>query len=184
MSSEHAKLGIYWGPRAQSLQECAELCLNTISLLRSAGYPTFFQLGRTRREGLKHPIEESQQALELLLAKGINRTDVGRHPIPELGFRLGAWSGGSDAESYSLSITCGCYSSRVSNVVLLALPSTGAYSRGSSPESARLAFEGLVGLWRPEIAALWVGDNLRWDGKRRFAKDMKCILRYPPVRVP
>lgn len=183
MNSGCATVGLYWGPRSQALEECVDICLSTLSCLRNAGYPAFFRLGRSRREGLRHPIEESRAAFRVLLAKGINRTDIGRHPIPHLGFRLGAWSGGSDEESYTLSIHCGCYSEHVSNVVLLQLPPAGEYSLDAAPQRAQLAFEGLVATWKPEIAALWTGDDLRWEGRRRFARDMKCVLRYPPTRA-
>jgi hypothetical protein len=181
MNSELATLGLYWGARKQPLEDCADLCVSTFALLRDAGYQTFFRLGRTRREGLEHPIEESQDALRLLLGRGVNRTDIGRQPIPQLGFRLGAWSGDRDEESCSLSITCGSYSEHVSNVVLLKLPSSGAYSLDAAPQRAHGTFERLVNLWKPEIAALWTGDNLRWDGRRQFARDMNCVLRYSAV---
>jgi hypothetical protein len=181
VNSELATLGLYWGARKQSLEECADLCVSTFALLRNVGFQTFFRLGRARREGLEHPIEESLDALRLLLANGVNRTDIDRQPIPQLGFRLGAWSGGRDEESYSLSITCGSYSEHVSNVVLLKLPSSGAYSLDAAPHRARDTFERVVNLWTPEIAALWTGDNLRWGGRRQFARDMNCVLRHPPA---
>ncbi len=48
--------------------------------------------------------------LEELFRAGVNRKDVGKEVIPELGFRVALLSGPNDFGPIKLAITAGCYS--------------------------------------------------------------------------
>jgi hypothetical protein len=56
---------------------------------------TWRKQGGSRAQALAQPmIDPSPDAIEARLT--VNRTDVGREPIPELGFGFDAWTGASD----------------------------------------------------------------------------------------
>ena len=61
----------------------------------------------------KNPTEvdvHSTTVLEGLLAKGVNRTDIDRKPIPELGWRIGFWNGEAGDWSAGTNVHCGLFS--------------------------------------------------------------------------
>src|SRR5947209_4424038 len=136
-------LGLYWKARRQSLDECADLCLRTVLTLREAGFDGFYGLGRSRRAALR-PIELSLEAIQSLLARGVNRRDIGREVIPELGYSISLWSGHRDDGAFDLRIHCGCYSQWVGNNVTVGLPSEGPHSLKHGRATAEFVFDRLV----------------------------------------
>jgi hypothetical protein len=131
----------------------------------------------SRRSATPREVKIEDAEIRSLLGAGVNRTDIGRQPIPELGFRIDAWGGESD-ECYGLSIQCGIYSKLFPNLCLLTLPPTGEYSFERNPDWAQKAFEGLISIWSPDQAAIWRGDDLEWNARKQFASNMRCIRRY------
>jgi len=176
-------IGLYWRERRQSLEVCAELCFRSLCCLQKNGYAIFYQLSRSRKTALRHPVEPSLEAIRSLLEKGVNRRDTDRQPIPELGFRLSLWSGGPDDESYSVSVHCGCGSQFVGNNFLLDLPRSGPFSLALSQDSAFATFRELLSIWQPEKGVVCDSNELRWDNGH-FASDMKNYLRYPEIANP
>ena len=144
---------LMWGPRRQDLATCTTLVVQTFGTLKALGYNSFFEQRRLGTRALRE-IDISPTSIGALLTKGINRTDIGRKTIPELGFSLSAWSGGKELESYVFSVQCGCYSKHVQNTLLLTLPPHGPYSFGQSEGLARKAFSALVKIWHPDTAHL------------------------------
>ena len=58
--------GAYWGPRKETPKECArraEAFLAALAKIDPA-FSRWFELGRSRKEALKRPIEPSGEALE------------------------------------------------------------------------------------------------------------------------
>lgn len=169
-------LGLYWNARPQSLDECADLSYRTLLELRKVGFDSFYQRGRSRKDALRRPVDASFEGIRKLLARGVNRNEVNREVIPELGFSLSLWSGHADDESLGVAIHCGSYSRWVGNNVTVTLPSEGPYCLEQVRAKAEAVFDALVSLWNPEQALL-SDANLRWDG-RRIARDVPAIKRY------
>jgi hypothetical protein len=80
-----------------------------------------------------------------------NRTDVGREPIPELGFDLSGWSGDPDDETAGFHAHAGAYGKWVGNSFVVNLPRTWS---GSSEQVRRLA-EVLREVWDPDEIRLF-----------------------------
>ena len=178
MSRETGLLGLYWPARPAPLEACARRVYETFRTLQSLGYVPYYFKGRSRRAALKRPFEVTEENVLATLAKGVNHTDVPRRTIPDLGWSLSLWSGGSDGEAYSLAITCGGYSAYVGNNVTLSLPPAGPFSLGVSPQPALKAYEALVGIWQPEQAVLCEGPISWADG--RLVPAREPLARYPP----
>src|SRR5262245_32347426 len=136
-------MGLYWGARQQSLDECADLCLSTILSMRDCGFDGFFQLGRSRKDALRRAVDVSPESIRSLLSRGVNRRDDNRQVISELGYNLGLWSGRPDDEAFGLTIHCGSYSQWVGNNVVLNLPAAGPHSLEHARAQAERLFEAL-----------------------------------------
>lgn len=162
-------IGLYWSARKESLDRCSERYFASLSALQVHGFNSYFRKGRTRKAALKQPFEVSLAAVRESLERGVNRRDIDRKPIPELGFSFSLWSGHSDEESYSISATCGSYSQYVGNYFVLELPSKGARSLPSALQTALDLFDILIEIWSPE------------NGIVCDSPDTKVYLRYPNV---
>jgi len=81
-------IGLYWSARQESLDHCSERCFNSLSALQRHGFNSFFHRERTRKTALEHPFEVSLAAVRNALELGVNRRDMDRQPIPELGYSL------------------------------------------------------------------------------------------------
>lgn len=167
-------LGLYWGARREPLEQCAGNAYESLRGLEDLGYDRYFLRGPSRRAALRREVELAPESLLAILAKGVSYTDVPRKPIPELGWHMGFWSGGSDDESYSIDFHVGSYSHHVGNNVTLNLPHAGCFSLAAAPERALQAYELLVGLWKPEQAVLCEG-SIRWDEQHHL------IPERPPL---
>lgn len=170
-------LGLYWGPRRQDVEACAGLWLHALHALSGKGFSTYYQKGRSRKDALRRPIDLTLASIQAILAKGVNRRDDNREPIPELGFHFSAWSGHRDGEAYSVSGTCGCWSERVSNTFVLDLPTSGPYSLPQALTSLKQVFGDLVEIWQPDKAVLCDMSELAWEN-RRFAPTMRSYERF------
>lgn len=158
-------LGLYWEARREPLDQCAKRTYESLILLRSLGYDRYFLLGRSRKDALRRQLDLTPESVHALLARGVNRTDLERKPIPELGWRLNLWSGDADDECYSFAVHCGSYARGIGNNLLLQLPIQGPHSLKVSPERACEAFHALVPLWRPQQAVLCEG-SITWNRDR------------------
>src|SRR5258705_10766380 len=161
MGAATGLIGLYWSARKAPLDQCSEHCFRALSCLREHGFSSFYRLGRTRKEALQRPFELSLGAVRQLLERGVNRTDVGREPIPELGYSLSLWSGGSDDDSYSVSVHCGRPSLHVGNNFLVRLPAVGIHSLSSMLPIMPTLFRELTDIWKPDRAVVCDSSELR-----------------------
>jgi hypothetical protein len=156
---------MYWRARQERLEICGRRAFETLRALQTLGYMSYYLQGRRRRDARRRQLEMTEENVLAVLAKGVNRADVGRTPIPELGWSMSLWSGDSDDDSYRISITCGGYSQHVGNSVVLNLPASGPFSLSASPDRALQAYETLLEIWKPEQAVLCEGP-IEWQGGR------------------
>ena len=157
-----ALLGLYWRDRQADLAECAESVHKSLLCMAGHGYETFFQPGKSRRTALERPFDVSPTSVANILAKGVNRNDVGKAPIPELGWSMSLWSGDADSEAYKVMFHCGAYSKRVGNNVVINLPESGRHSLVESGSRAIGLYGDLLKIWHPAQAVLCDGP-ISWE---------------------
>lgn len=100
-------VALYCEPRASSPSQSAEALLPAFEALHGTGFGVFFRKGRSRKAATTQPFVATRESLHELLAHGINRRDVGKQPISELGQSLALWSGGAEEEAYDLTVQIG-----------------------------------------------------------------------------
>lgn len=115
--------GVYWGARQEALSKCAERLERHFAVLASIS-PTLshWQRGEKRKTQAETQVDvRSPEGSAELLAHGVNRKDIGREAISELGFGVALWNGSGESWSAGTSVTCGLYSknSNLSNVANL-----------------------------------------------------------------
>ena len=165
--NERYFIRVTWGPRQESLEVCTA---RAEALLRCMAHcdPTFtqwFDKGRSRGDALKRPITDAA-ALKKRFSQ--HRTDVGRKVTKELGFTLGIWNGEKDDESVSLLVSCGIYSTAVSNVCSLTLPAAGpARDRILCAPVLTEIIECMVDAWDPDDGL--VGSHQYGDLRSDYA---------------
>jgi hypothetical protein len=122
---------VYWGARQEPRDVCAARICAALNELRSVNdqFQNWYKQGRSRKESLQHDILIEIGAIDRLLAAGVNRTDIGKNPIPELGFSLSFWNGGPENGAISLMLRCGVYDIRIGNAVVLNLPRDGEQAK-------------------------------------------------------
>lgn len=162
-------LGLYWGPRRESVDDCADKWLRSLLALTEQGFSTYYRRARSRNAALRHPIALDRASIRSILAARTQDTD--------LGFRFSAWSGDKEGEAYSVSGTCGAWSDGVSNNCLINLPPAGRYSISKGRGKLKKVFADLVGIWDPDKAILCDASELAWDDKR-FASTMRSYERF------
>jgi len=125
MNGDSFYVGFYWGPRKEDLDQVA---LRAESFLACIGkidrlFSSFRVTAVDKRASPKAPKKASD--LRSLLAKGVNRTDIGGKVIPDLGFTLSLWNEEDDGGFVSLRITGGGYSEWNTNICVMHLPARG-----------------------------------------------------------
>lgn len=119
--NDRLSVSAYWGPRKESAEECAEraaLYLNEIGKIHQM-FSTWRLKSQSRKEAVAQPLVVSREGLTALFAKGVNRRDLDKSPVSDLGFSFGAWAGDTDGCAAGLRITCGSFNERVDNICLL-----------------------------------------------------------------
>ncbi len=104
-------LGIYWGGRRESDEECSQRMRQFLASLMECDscFTRWFRKGKSREAALMHEISLEPAKIQRLFLDGMNHVlDSGMDG--KLGFHIGLWNGGEDKDSVELSVSCGCYS--------------------------------------------------------------------------
>jgi hypothetical protein len=120
-------IGAYWGPRQESVGQCADRLIACLERLRDCDevFSQWFEKGRSRKDALKKLMDFHTKAnLFRILEAGRTRRDLDRAVIDDLGFHVGLWNGGAETRSASISISCGIYAENphLRNSVVITLP--------------------------------------------------------------
>jgi hypothetical protein len=96
-------VGAYWGPRKESRQDCASRISVFLHALtaQDAALSRWYRLLGSRKEPLRELPHDVDALLPLL---GVNRRDIGREIIVELGFDFTGWNGWKAELPASLSL--------------------------------------------------------------------------------
>jgi hypothetical protein len=120
-------LGAYWGPRQESIGQCADRLQACLERLRDCDevFSQWYEKGKSRKDALKKPMDfQAKASLVRILDAGRHRRDLDRSVMDDLGFHVGLWNGGSDSRSASISVSCGSYcdNPNLRNAVVINLP--------------------------------------------------------------
>ena len=121
MTNDRLTVSAYWGARREPAERCAERMKAFLDELRdiSDSFASWYLEARSPRDAQAQPVVVETADLTRLVLAGINRRDDDGAPLPELGFRLGAWAGDPDGITAGLSATCGSHNAHLENVCVL-----------------------------------------------------------------
>ena len=155
--------GAYWGARKESPGECARRIEQLLLALARVdpAFAQWFQLGKSRKDALKRPIEPRLSELERLVLKGRDRT------FEDLGFSLGGWNGvGDDYDAAGFTIHCGSYTDVVVNACVFDLPSRGPNANRILTSSVLSSLvRCMATAWEPDSAGVMSSSHLRMVDK-------------------
>lgn len=145
-------IGVYWGPRAATADECVVTLRGHFEVLASASpkLSVWYRQGKQKPSANDAVDTSSSAELRQLVLRGQNRADHSGELLPELGFRVSAWNGDSGGWSASSSVTCGLHANAhgLSNGAFVTIDFGPAepMSAGNMLQLLR----GLVEVWKPD----------------------------------
>lgn len=154
MSREVYHVGAYWESRREDVEECArraDLFFHLLAQCESS-LGQWYRAGRVARGSPGHLVRTNdREELKESLLRGRNRTDLDKSVIEDLGFSMHVWNQRPDARATILTIRCGAYTDRGSNLCLLKPPREGEAAERmlSAPMLARI-LECMVTAWDPD----------------------------------
>lgn len=122
-------VGAYWGPRRESVDQCAQRAHTLLHHLEplDESFARWFPPTRSHRHA-PQPISRDVGALQALFSQGRTQNDEGA-VIEDLGFHIsldnGMWPGSRQREFAWLRFKAGSYADHVPNTCLLSPPSAG-----------------------------------------------------------
>jgi len=86
----------YWGPRAEPVEDAADRLTRCFAALADATphLARWYRKAYSRADAFT-PLPRSGQELSDTLLAGQQRTDIGGHLMPELGYSISGWNGGN-----------------------------------------------------------------------------------------
>ena len=165
-------LRTFWGPRRESVDECADRLLPFMEELARCdeAFTHWYQLGRSRRDALKRRVDfHDRERLVGLLKKGRHRGDDTHEVIEDLGFRVSVWNGGEPDKEVSLSVCCGSYTEVVGlspNNAAIRFPKNP--DKLADPEHASRVLAVVAKHWSPDRGKILsseykdVGGSKKW----------------------
>jgi hypothetical protein len=158
-------VGAYWGPRAESVDACADRLAHFLTELAQASpvLGSWFKTASSRKAALKRPVEPSAEALrELLLAGRARRDDQDRSVMSELGFAADMWNG-QDVQ-VGFRVRCGApvaVQGMTSNTLVMQLPAAeGGALTLYQRQVALIVLRSVVTAWQPSWCT-WTSHRLR-----------------------
>lgn len=125
MVADQFYLGVYWGPRRETVEECATRTAQLLSGLRTVDPAFEYWLRPISEPTARHVhVDATRSRLMPLFAAGAQRANDGR-PMPQLGFMFGLWNDVPSRDSgSSLSVSCGGFAEQfaVINSCVLSFP--------------------------------------------------------------
>lgn len=160
-------IGVYWSARADTIFECRSRAVEHLRLVCALGQGLDRWFLKASRKP-KTPTEidvSSEEAVGALLIKGVNRRDVDRSVIEELGWSMSLWNGDLNGVSASTNLQCGCTSDLVENRAIVEISVD--EGDGVVAASANELLVSLANLWSADSGVVskstWNPDLQRRD---------------------
>ncbi|MCB9761999.1 MAG: immunity 52 family protein [Alphaproteobacteria bacterium] len=146
------KVEVWWGPRAEALNECAKRGANLLHRLQPL-HPSFaqwYEKAMSRKLARESPVHDLSASRLLPLMAARQQTDTNGKNI--LGFRWGVWNGADTEEaSVSVSVKCGGYHEQVRwNSASVGLPDEGILDPITTPSGVKPVLAALIATYEPE----------------------------------
>jgi hypothetical protein len=128
----------------------------------------WYEPAKSRKSSLEKKVSFTDlEQVRDLLSRGVNRTDVGRQVIDDLGYQIAFWNGETEERAdSSLIIRCGVFSEYVSNSIVLHLPEIETWI-----PNANILLESAAKIWCPEWAGIMTKKAMRereFDARNPF----------------
>lgn len=172
-------IGVYWGPRKEGRNECAERICEFFIRLRQL-HPVFmawYSKGRSSKT-IKQPLDLSKEQIGRILKT--NNRDSDDSAISELGFNIGVWNGEPE-RAVSFNATSGAYSDIVNNYAVLEFDSNWDAAGVLTQNRLRDVLETLVELFDPERGLVTnhdyfneAGDGAPWTTRGWLVYERIC----------
>lgn len=185
MQRQSSWVGAYWGDRPTTPELAAERlagCLERLGGIDEA-LERWFEQGRSRSTA-KTPIPRDVKSLAAVIARGVNRTDSTREPIPQLGWHFGMWN--RARPEVGLSGSVGAYSAKngiLNSSVLRFDPYHEEVLRLYDPSVAHRIFEAIVESWEPDNA-IWATSKLYEAQEPGQSEPVVGWMTYVKSEVP
>lgn len=160
--------GVYWGPRQESLEDCAEKIFLTFNFLREmdSSFNLWYPTRKPKKKEIIKAVDLNLEGIYNLLKLDRTYDDYGRL-LDDLGYKIYLKSDSNFEKAHVLSITCSCSNEYVPNVVVLNLSSSkqlfylreftlvksiyDKFAQIWDPEEGRIMDENGVNLVKPRI---------------------------------
>ncbi|HEX8706340.1 MAG TPA: immunity 52 family protein [Myxococcaceae bacterium] len=181
-------LGAYWGPRPEDATACAQRLEHMVQLLKPVDplFARWFKKAKSVKEALKRPLDSDREGLRNYIQSKLMKDDL-REPMPDLGFSVGLWNGGSGGDDMWLSIGCGGYSEWVSNSCVLRAPRQGPIGdRVLATPFQTEVLRAIVTAWDPDwgVAMSHAHRDLIEDTRSKVPTGWVTYLSHLRGRVP
>lgn len=148
-------MGGYWGPREETMLECARRAELFFHLLARCDplFSSWYRRGSGAPHSLPgHPVRLDAEEWEQLFSRGRLRADVGKEAIEALGSMVHVWTE-KNLERTRVELNCGAYAPGVVNTCLLRPPEEGPLRERilRAPLLAEV-LKSLVTAWDPDFA--------------------------------
>ncbi len=155
-----SRISAFWGPRAQSVDESAEIVSVFLSSLAAVDFSldNWRERASTKTEATKKPLINDPARLSDLLSSGRNRRDDNGNVIAELGYSIGLWNGDVVSDA-SVNIHIGATSQWVQNSVSITLPDPAVRPDLYKYDSARTVLTLIINAFHPD-RAVWTNSVL------------------------
>jgi hypothetical protein len=186
-------IGAYWGARQEDAEACAQRTAHMVRLLEPVDplFAHWFKSARSMKESLKRPLDPDLEGLLKYIQSRIMRDSV-RVPMPQLGFSVHLWNGGSGGEDVWLKLGCGGYSEQVPNSCVLRTPEEGPIGERvlTTPFQADV-LRALATAWDPDwgVVMSTAYRDIIWEKRQDVLVGWVTYLsrrlgRVPPLPAP
>ncbi len=149
-------IGAYWSERKEPREDAAKRIAEFLTSITSCSehFSKWFGTARSKAAALQLPI--AVDSLSVASKLSVNRRDIDRQSIPDLGYSLAVWNGGD----VSFSARVGVYNPYASNVVTLELGDSVALS----PDVLKKLLEEMIRAFDPDEGVVTDKKHMRQMG--------------------
>jgi hypothetical protein len=154
-------IGIYWGPRRETTDQCIRKTKATIDGLRKmdASFSDWYKATSPQHGESPQALPlDDPQGMEKLLLDGQIHDDEGQL-MADLGYTVYLKSNPAFNLSHILSMLCGSFNEFTSNRVTLNLGRSEEYAHLQDLVVARKIYEEFVRLWKPDKGVIQCNDQ-------------------------
>ena len=170
--SEYPYAGVYWGPRKESLEDCAarlEVFLRNLARIDSL-LAHWYDTGWSRKDALQRRINLEAPALRELLLAGKSSSGRRKQVNEAMGFLKCLWNGRDGKDGAGLDLACGSHSRRLGNFCTLDFSEEGPAARRllRAPVVTEV-LKCMIHAWEPEegVVGMHAYHDLRPDSLTR-----------------